>query len=312
MKNQNTTKRSADFDCRRRDFIKGAAAFSALATGGCLTGDAKKPFYGPTIRDRLWMWGHHPDMCTESNFDLKNKSWKWKGPSVDQAEGCRMMGIPNNCVIRWGNKPAYPWGDYFEQFRSLKRFTFGITDDSKGTVWDKLDLAINELKPAFPNFTGGFLDDFFAVKSLTQTEETVRKIADRLHGNDLRLSIVVYSDQDGIKPDYKKYLDLCDETSFWCWRSKNLGKHEEMVRRMRDFIGCEKSLLMGVYMWDYTLGAPVSPQLMEMQLEFAGRLLREKVISGLIFHPSYSAALDVPAVNLAKKWIRKNGETDIS
>ena len=43
-------------------------------------------------------------------------------------------------------------------------------------------------------------------------------------------------------------------------------------------------------------------------LAFALRLLREKVVTGLIFHPTYSAALDVPAVNLAKQWIRAHGE----
>ena len=85
--------------------------------------------------------------------------------------------------------------------------------------------------------------------------------------------------------------------------------HEEAVRRMRDFIGPEKSLLMGVYMWDYTLGEPVSGERMEMQLEFALRLLREEVVTGLIFHPTYSAALDVPAVILAKQWIRTYGDT---
>ena len=65
---------------------------------------------------------------------------------------------------------------------------------------------------------------------------------------------------------------------------------------------------MGVYMWDYTLGEPVPASRMEMQLEFAERLLREEVVTGLIFHPTYSAALDVPAVNLAKQWIRAHGE----
>ena len=252
------------------------------------------------------MWGHHAQMCHKSGF--KNGR-TWKGPTVEQAEGCRLMGIPNDCFIRWGNMPAHPWGDYIQQFHQLKRFTFGITDGGNGSVWNKLDWAINEIKPAFPNFTGGFLDDFFSVKSLTQTEDAVRKIADRLHENDLRLSIVVYSDQDGIKPSFKPYLDMCDETSFWCWHSKNLGKHEEAVRRMRDFIGPEKSLLMGVYMWDYTLGAPVPEERMEMQLEFALRLLREEIVTGLIFHPTYSAALDVPAVNLAKHWIRTHGDS---
>ncbi|MBO5751443.1 MAG: hypothetical protein J6R80_03465 [Kiritimatiellae bacterium] len=293
----------------RKDFISSAAATSALALGsGCRSflGDAS--FYGPTIRDRLWMWGHHAQMCHHSADKLKDDKWRWTGPTVEQAEGCKLMGIPNNCFIRWGNMPVHPWGDYIEQFRNVKRFTFGITDKGNGTVWDKLDWAINEIKPAFPNFTGGFLDDFFAVKSLTQTEDVVIKIADRLHENDLRLSIVVYSDQDGIKPEFKPYLDICDETSFWCWHSSNLVKHEDAVRRMRDFIGAEKSLLMGVYMWDYTLGAPVPAKRMEMQLEFAKRLLSEKIVTGLIFHPTYSAALDVPSVNLAKEWIRVYGD----
>ena len=290
----------------RREFLAQAAmAAGALAAGGCASLRGKTSFYGPTIRDRLWMWGHHAQMCHKSGF--KNGK-KWGGPTVEQAEGCRLMGIPNDCVIRWGNMPAHPWGDYFEQFRSLKRITFGITDAGNGTVWDKLDWAINEIKPNFPNLTGGFLDDFFAVKGLTQTEDAVRTIADRLHENDLRLSIVVYSDQDGIKPEFRKYLDLCDETSFWCWHSSNLSKHEDMVRRMRDFIGPDKSLLMGVYMWDYTLGEPVPADRMELQLAFASKLLADRTIDGLIFHPTYSAALDVPSVNLAKAWIRENGE----
>ena len=278
-------------------------AAGAFAIGGCSHFPCGPSFYGPTIRDRLWMWGHH------INAHSSIRSYRrWTGRFVDQAEGCRLMGIHNNCVIRWTNKPAHPWGDYFEQFRSLKRFSFGITDGGNGTVWDKLDWAINELKPNFPNFTGGFLDDFFSVKELTQTKETVRMIADRLHENDLRLSIVVYSDSDGIKQEFKPYLDLCDETSFWCWSSSNLSKHSDAVRRMREFIGERKSLLMGVYMWDYTLDAPVPPDRMEMQLDFATDLLRDKTVDGLIFHPSYSAALDVPSVNLAKSWIRENAD----
>ena len=297
----------------RRDFITETALAAGALAGGCASleeapKEASGSFYGPTIRDRLWMWGHHSQMCHKSGFGKKWPGKKWEGPTVEQAEGCKLMGIPNDCFIRWGNMPAHPWGDYINQFRKLKRFAFGITDGGNGTVWDKLDWAIGEIKPAFPNFTGGFLDDFFAVKKLTQTTDAVGKIADRLHENGLRLSIVVYSDQDGIKPEFKPYLDLCDETSFWCWHSANLAKHEDAVRRMREFIGARKSLLMGVYMWDYTLAEPVPADRMEMQLAFASKLLSDRTIDGLIFHPTYSAALDVPSVNLAKRWIRENGE----
>ena len=154
----------------RREFLGGIAA--AAAAGGCRSLFGEASFYGPTIRDRLWMWGHHAQMCHKSGF---KDGRKWEGPTVEQAEGCKLMGIPNDCFIRWGNMPAHPWGDYIEQFRQVKRFTFGITDGGNGSVWDKLDWAINEIKPAFPNFTGGFLDDFFSVKALTQTEDAVAK-----------------------------------------------------------------------------------------------------------------------------------------
>ena len=74
----------------RREFIKGIAAAGVGAASGCrsLFGGS---FYGATIRDRLWMWGHHPDMSSRSVA----KGAVWPGSAVDQAEGCRIMGIPN-------------------------------------------------------------------------------------------------------------------------------------------------------------------------------------------------------------------------
>lgn len=283
----------------RREFIRDAAlAAGAVAMGGCETLLGETSFYGPTIRDRLWMWGHHKDTCGKSGKK------PWPGPSVDQAEGCRLMGIPNDCVIRWQNMPAHPWGDYFEQFRTLKRFSFGITDGGNGTVWDKMKWAFEELQPNYPNFTGCFFDDFFAVKSLTQTEEDTAKIADAVHAHDLRLSIVLYSDQNGLKPEFRSRLMMCDEISYWFWHSKNIVTMGDSVKRCREYVGPEKDLLLGLYMWDYTIGAPVPGDRMERQLEYARKFLADGTVSGLIFHPSYSAALDVPSVRLAKEWIR--------
>jgi hypothetical protein len=290
----------------RRGFIKGAAAAAGIgAFGGCagLTGGAS--FYGPTIRDRLWMWGHHAEMCHKS----VNAGAKWPGPTVDQAQGCKMMGIPNNCVVRWGNMPAHPWGDYFEQFRDMKRITFSITDGAKGTVWEKLKIALEELKPTMPNLTGCFLDDYFTPQGLTQKVEDLRRISEQLHENDLRLSVVLYSDQDGFKDEFKPQLDLCDETSLWFWKSSNIVTMADNVKRCRDFIGPDKDLLLGLYMWDFTLREPVTAKRMEMQLEYARRFLADRTITGLIFHPTFAAALDVPAVNLSKKWIAEYGDT---
>ena len=287
----------------RREFIKGMAAVGAGVATGCrsLCGGS---FYGATIRDRLWMWGHHPDMSRRSVA----KGAVWPGPAVDQAEGCRMMGIPNNCVIRWGNKPAYPWGDYFEQFKSLKRVSFGIADASKGTIRDKMKLAFDVLQPTMPNLTGCFLDDFFRPADIGQKGILLREVSDEVHAHGLRLSVVLYSDQDGFKDEYKRDLEFCDETSLWFWRSASIDTMGDRVKSCREFIGPDKDLLLGLYMWDFDRSAPVAADRMERQLAFARKFLADRTVTGLIFHPSFAAALDIPAVKLAKAWIASYGD----
>lgn len=286
----------------RRDFLRmaGAAAFA----GGCSSICGEKTFYGKTIRDRLWMWGHHAEMSKQA----VKKGQTWPGPTVEQAEGCRLMGIPNDCVIRWGNMPKHPWGNYFDQFKSMKRISFGITDGASGTVWDKMKIAFEELQPKMPNLTGCFLDDYFVSKNLNQSLDDLKKISGQVHERGLRLSVVLYSDQDGLKSHFKPQLDLCDETSYWFWRSANIGTMADSVKRCREFIGPDKDLLLGLYMWDFTLGAPVAADRMERQLAFARGFLADKTVTGLIFHPSFAAALDVPAVKLSKEWIAAYGE----
>jgi hypothetical protein len=251
------------------------------------------------------MWGHHRDCAPMS----VRPDGKWPGPSVEQAEGCRMMGIPNVCVVRWCDLPHYPWGDYFEQFRSMKRFSFAIgAAGQKQSIEEMMKVCFEEIQPHYPNLTGCFLDDFFIDKNLNRDLAGVRRIADAVHGHGLRLSVVLYSDNDGLKPEFQSRLKLCDETSYWFWKSANIPTMADSVRRCHDFIGADKDLLLGLYMWDYTLGAPVPAARMQQQLEYAGRFLADGTISGLIFHPTYSAALDVDSVKLAKAWIAENGE----
>ena len=290
----------------RREFIGGAAAAGLAGAMGCSSLCGGGQFYGKTIRDRLWMWGHHPEMSKRS-FP-RNSAKTWQGPAVDQAEGCRMMGIPNDCVIRWGNMPSHPWGDYFEQFHSLKRITFGIADGARGSVKEKMRIAFEEIQPRFPNLTGCFLDDYFRPANIGQKGLDLEKVAAEVHTHGLRLSVVLYSDQDGFRKEFSHDLECCDETSLWFWKSANIGTMGDQVKRCREFIGPEKDLLLGLYMWDFTLGEPVSGERMEHQLACARKFLADRTVTGLIFHPSFAAALDVPAVKLSKEWIASYGE----
>ena len=219
----------------RREFIAQASALTALSA--CTSLPGKKEFYGPTIRDRLWMWGHHPDVVSSGKNGFKPGQIK-----IDQAEACKLMGIPNNCVIRWGNLPKHPWGNYFDQFKSLKRFSFGIADGSVGTIDQKMEIVFNELLPKYPNLTGCFLDDFFINERFYMEPDALAKVADKVHAHNLRLSVVLYSDQAGFKPEFKRHVALCDETSCWFWKGDNIATMADNVKRCREFIGNEKDL----------------------------------------------------------------------
>ena len=82
----------------------------------------------------------------------------------------------------------------------------------------------------------------------------------------------------------------------------------DSVRRCRDFIGPEKDLLLGLYMWDFGARHAVSGKLMEEQLEYARRFLADRTVTGLIFHPTFIANLDLDSVRLSKEWIKTYGE----
>ena len=293
----------------RRGFLKAGAAFGgAAAVGGCQTVFGQTSFYGPTIRDRLWMWGHHPDAVKVAGWGFADHGFRTG--FVDQAEACRLMGIPNDCVIRWCNLPKYPWGNYFDQFKGLKRISFGIHDGGTETTDEKMRIAFEELQPRMPNLTGCFLDDYFLSKKKDYVPDVRKlgKISEAVHAHGLRLSVVAYADQVGIRPEFKPHFDLVDEVSFWFWKGSNIPTMADQIRRCRETIGPDKDMLLGLYMWDFTTAAPVPADLMSQQLAFAERFLADRTISGLIFHSTFAAALDVPSVNLAKEWIAGHGE----
>ena len=59
---------------------------------------------------------------------------------------------------------------------------------------------------------------------------------------------------------------------------------------------------------EFVSGAAVPDGLMRQQLAFAERFLADRTLDGLLFHPTFAAARDVPSVNLSKEWIAAHGE----
>jgi len=272
-------------------------------TLGDLEVPAKKP--RPDLVDKLWMWGHEPE-C----WHRFEESFGRLGLSVSnhcgQAEGCRLMGIRRDCIIRWLSLPQLPVSDeWLKPFAGLDEVAWSITDSDKDrTFLEKVDVAI-EMKKRLPNLTTVFLDDYFQshMRPLSELEEA-RK---RVHAAGMKIAAVMYADVEGLRESDLPSAKLCDVIALWFWKPASFDTMEAKVREAKKFLGGQR-MMLGLYMWDF--GAqfgPVTGEKMKAQLAVAERLLREGTVEGLVFHPTMSADMDVPAVRVSKAWIRAMG-----
>lgn len=274
-------------------------------TMGDLEIPARKP--RPELKDRLWMWGHEPEAWNRYKEPFRRLGMEPAG-HCSQPAGCRLMGIRRDCIIRWLSLPALPVSDeWCAEFRDLDEVAWSITDsDRKRTFLEKVDIAI-AMKKRLPNLTTVFLDDYF--QSHMRPLEELRTARDRVHAAGLKMAAVMYADVEGLRESDLASCELIDTIALWFWKPASFDTMEAQVRKAKDFLPKGKPLMLGLYMWDFG-GAfgPVSGAKMKAQLAVAKRLLEEGTVEGLIFHPTMSADMDVPAVNLSKEWIRKLGE----
>ena len=294
----------------RREFaMKLAGSAGCVALGGCQAlglGNHPRDGYGRTIRDRLWMWGHHPLSLKTAKLPFGDK------PHVDMAAACQGMGIPNVCCVRWTGLPKPPFDDYIVQFRGMKRVAWSVTDDADEPFEKKVDLAF-ALFPKMPNLTTLYLDDYFNIRQrLTRPISDLEMLRERLDALPQRgrLASVLYADGNGFRDKYRPSLALCDEVSLWFWSVDGLGGMEYKACKCREFLGSDKSLMLGIYMWDFGGNRDVPGDRIYYQLDTAHRLLSERVIDGLIFHCTPLCDTGLLAVEKCRDWIAKNADDE--
>jgi hypothetical protein len=85
---------------------------------------------------------------------------------------------------------------------------------------------------------------------------------------------------------------------------------EERLTRLREIVGPEKPILLGIYMWNFPKKAEIPRESMLLQLNLAERLMRTGAIHGLVFHCTPLVDTELEAVKMAKEWIRRHGEDE--
>ena len=295
---------------KRRDFLKASLLAGAGAMAGgcgtCLCGSRERIPYGDTIGDRLWMWGHH----AMSFASMKGSNEDYNLPydrRIDMADACKAMGIPGCFVVRWRNLPAKAdLPEYMKQFAGTKRIGFSITDSAKESFEEKVRLGL-EFADRMPNLTTLIMDDYFSHGGkLQQAGAELLRLHDKLAMRGMKLGVVLYSDANGVKSEFREVLDICDEVTFWFWNGKNVGGIEAQVAKLRAMIGPDKPVLLGQYMWDFGGKKPMPASAMENQLAQTSRLLARREISGVIFHCTPLVDMNLAAVDVSRKWIQAN------
>lgn len=254
--------------------------------------------------EEYWMWGHHPD-----SFDVaaaKGENYNFpKGRRIDMADACRFFGVGKCCVVRWRGLPAYPYDDYARQFTNLDEIAWSIVDSGRESFAWKQNEALR-LAGRHRNLTTFFLDDFFNGdwKKLPPADLEAFKRRARAVNPKSRLACVLYADMNGVNPEFKPTLDVCDVVSLWFWNGKSLATMRAKVEELRKLIGSEKKVLLGIYLWDFGGKKPLTRAETAAQLATAEWLLDHKLVNGLIFHCTPLVDLNLESVDCARSWLK--------
>jgi hypothetical protein len=283
----------------RRRFVQlSAAAGMAVMAGRDSRAEGRE-----RVRDRLWLWSHHPGVY-DGMFGLPRNS------RITPVDAARYLGTPNIMFIRASGQPPYPFEDYAAAFKDVRRLQWSITGSAGVTSHEEREYAL-QLAASMPNITGLYMDDFFNFaregQEASMTVEEVEAIRERMtvNGRRLDLGIVVYT-ADQFDERMLPYLQLCDAISLWSWSASELDGIEDHFARLRK-ITPGKKLQMGCYMWDYGPQQPMPLERVERQCALGLRWLREKRIHDMIFCGAHLCDQGLDAVEAARSWIARVG-----
>jgi hypothetical protein len=254
------------------------------------------------IKDKLWLWGQSP------GTHHTNADWNLPGTNrMTPVEGCEFFGIKNCCRVVMVNKPSPPFDKDADELRNLNKVVWSVVGDSGS---DRTDTMCGELEEVirlaknYSNISGGILDDFFTPKRLEYFKpEHVRSMRKRLHtepDRKLDLSVVLYTNQ--LDWDIKTYLDECDIITMWTWEGSDLVNFDRNFAKVLSLTPGKRHMV-GLYMWNYGEGKPLTRAQMDLQFDRCFTLLKDKSIEGVIICSNCIADVGIEAVDWTRKWI---------
>lgn len=268
-----------------------------------------------TIRDRMWLFAsraHDDDIWLGKSGN--NRFTRWS--RITPAEGALMLDVPNVIMINSDGIPVPFSADaygYAESFCRMKNVVWSIAGSGGFRVGNE-EKFICELAEKYDNITGAFADDFLGAgmpgdadgkkEIILQCREELNKACRQM---DMWLTL------------YTRDIDSCDASLYglfdcltmWTWEYQNLKdlptNFEKLERKFPDH-----RKYIGIYILDYPSGEPVPDEYMQLQCEYALKMVMEKRAEGMIFLTNCVMGVGLPSEMWLRKWIDrvKNIELD--
>lgn len=218
---------------------------------------------------------------------LRDVGWVWEGQGIDPGVYPSMYGLGEGCAyfgLRRANFMFHPNDRYaLEKLAHLDQVTCDISQSYPGYEREGVDRAqlgnpeatraeaekVSRLSLEFRNISGGFFDDLkgimskhgYSVEQLAATRAALRR-----HNPALRLWAVVYGHELDDGEFWSAVAPQIDVVNLWVWQSSDLGRLDEYVARCAaQFAG--KPLIIGCYLRDYGIPAPVPVERLAFQFE---------------------------------------------
>lgn len=269
-----------------------------------------------TARDKFYMFGvraHQDDIWLGRNNENRN----YKRSRITPAEGAAMLDIPNMLMINCDGIPV-PFSEdaygYAESFCRMKRVLWGVTGSDGFRVGNE-EAFICELAERYPNISGAFLDDFMQKfrgmpDGAERAEALLCEIREGLDRacRPMELYMVWYTTElSAADPRLMRYID---GITLWTWRPSDLAllpAHFEKIEANFP----QKKKLLGIYMYDFVGGQPLSDEQMEFQCEYGLSLLKEGRIDGMIFECNATMGVGLPSEYWLRRWVDRVRDTEV-
>jgi hypothetical protein len=231
---------------------------------------------------------------------LRDVGWVWEGQGLDPGVDPSILGVGDGCRyfgLTRANYMFHPNTEFAMQHMSwLDEVTCDIAkwrykDTGGGGTEHWVDARpetvraeaalVSALSLKYPNITGGFHDDMLGLirrEGMTAEQYAEVRAAVRSANPALKLWAVVYTHELDA-PEWSDLEPFMDIVNLWVWESANVIHQDREIARCRErFPG--KPLIMGCYLRDYPLVAPVALDRVKVQWESVLRNLESGALDG--------------------------------